>query len=192
MPIEITTATNEQKAGIRDALKVSHERAGTNNIYVADTALSSPSLSGSNNTANGSNALLSNTTGSGNVGIGPNSLVANQGGSDNIAIGKNALENCNAPDANISVGTRAGKTIVNGGSNIIIGHEADVDESWRQRCIVLGRSAVSPAADGSLAIGGTGGNVMGNLISSTAGSHNNQHLRIYLNGVEYKIALLNP
>ena len=82
---------------------------------------------------------------------------------------------------------------MSGGSNIIIGHEANVDDSGRQRCIVLGRSAVSPASDGSLAIGGTGGNVMANLNVATAGAAAaGEYLNIYINGVQRKIALLLP
>jgi hypothetical protein len=165
--------------------------SGINNSAVGNRALRDNNT-GSNNTATGANALQGNTTGANNIAIGANAILSNQNGNDNIAVGREALKNVNAPDANIGIGSKAGETLVTGGSNIIIGHEANVDNSGRQRCIVLGRSAVSPAFDGSLVIGATGGNAMGNLISTTAGSHNNQHLRIYLNGTEYKIALLNP
>ena len=149
-----------------------HSR-GTNNIHVGETALASPSL-----------------TGSGNIAIGENTLNKNNNGNNNIAVGRGALENCDSPDANIGVGTQAGKTIGNGGSNIIIGHEADVDESWRQRCIVLGRSAVSPAIDGSLAIGGTSGNAMSGLTTTTAPTGaTGTFLRIWLNGSEFRIPI---
>ena len=100
-----------------------------------------------------------------------------------------ALKNVNGPDANIGIGTQAGDTIGPGGSNIIIGHEADVDDSNRQRCIVLGRSAVSPAVDGSLAIGGDGGNIMNGLTTATAGAGATSYMRIWLNGFEYRILI---
>ena len=152
--------------------RLSHSRIG-NNTHVGETALASPSL-----------------TGSGNIAIGENTLNKNNNGNNNIAVGRGALENCDSPDANIGVGTQAGKTIASGGSNIVIGHEADVDESWRQRCIVLGRSAVSPAVDGSLAIGGTGGNAMSGLTTTTAPTGaTGTWIRIWLNGLEYRIPI---
>ena len=152
--------------------RLSHSRIG-NNTHVGETALASPSL-----------------TGSGNIAIGENTLNKNKNGNNNIAVGRGALENCDSPDANIGVGTQAGKTIVSGGSNIVIGHEADVDVSWRQRCIVLGRNAVSPAIDGSLAIGGTGGNVMTSLTTTTAPTGaTGTWLQIWLNGLEYRIPI---
>jgi hypothetical protein len=167
-----------------------HTRSGIGNVNVGETALSSASLSGTNNTGVGADALTANTTGGNNIAIGTAALSSNISGNGNVAVGKDALKNCNSPDANISIGQQAGDTIESGGSNIIIGHEADVDSSWRQRCIVLGRSAISPATDGSLAIGGTGGNVMGNLVSETSGGTSaNKDLIIYLNGTRYLIAL---
>lgn len=189
---------------------VTHIRpSGTNNVFVSSDALASTSNSSHNNTAVGANALTANvggdnnvaigsqslysiTEGNSNIGIGYLSLSSNINGNNNIGIGTDALKNCNSPDANIGIGTQAGKTIDDGGSNIIIGHEADVDDPNRQRCIVLGRSAVSPPADGSLVIGAGGGNVMGNLVSNTAGGTANKYLNIYLNGIQYKIELLNP
>jgi len=58
--------------------------------------------------------------------------------------------------------------------------------------VVLGRSATSPAIDGTLSIGGTAGNVMSNLTSGAAGAATGQYLQVWLNGTQYKIALLNP
>ena len=182
------TTTNTFCQG--DDVRVNHVRPlGTNNIFVSNTALSSASLSGSGNTAVGANALNANQTGSDNIALGTNALSANNNGNGNVAVGREALKNANGPDANIGIGTQAGDTIGPGGSNIIIGHEADVDDSGRQRCIVLGRSAVSPAVDGSLAIGGTGGNVMGNLVATSGGTSAGLDLVVYLNGQRYLIAL---
>ena len=183
------TATNTFCQG--NDVRVDHVRPlGTNNIFVSNTALSSASLTGAANTAVGVSALSSNTTGGNNIAIGANALSSNTNGNDNIAVGKDALKNANGPDANIGIGSKAGETIGPGGSNIIIGHEANVDDSGRQRCIVLGRSAVSPALDGSLVIGAVSPNAMGNLVSLTSGGTSaNKDLIIYLNGTRYLIAL---
>jgi hypothetical protein len=148
---------------------------------------------GISNTAFGSQALRDCNTGASNTAIGADALLSNQNGNANIAVGKEALKNINAPDANIGIGNKAGETLVTGGSNIIIGHEANVDDSGRQRCIVLGRSAISPALDGSLVIGATGGNAMTNLNVATAGGiASGEFLNIYINGVQRKIQLLLP
>lgn len=166
--------------------------SGINNSAVGNSALRDNDT-GSNNTATGANALQGNTAGANNIAIGANAILSNQNGNDNIAVGKDALKNVNAPDANIGIGSKAGETLVSGGSNIIIGHEANVDDAGRQRCIVLGRSAVSPAVDGSLSIGGTGGNAMTNLnVATSGGTASGEFLNIYINGVQRKIQLLLP
>jgi len=172
---------------------VTHIRpSGTNNVFVSSGALASTSIGSQNNIAVGVNALTANAVGDDNVAMGHEALYSNTNGNGNIGIGRDALKNANGPDANICIGTQAGDTIQAGGSNIIIGHEADVDNGGRQRCIVLGRSAVSPAIDGSLAIGGTAGNVMANLTGTSAGAAAGDYLNIYINGVQRKIALLLP
>ena len=169
---------------------VTHIRpSGTNNVFVSSGALASTSSDSNNNTAVGANALTVNNIGDNNVAIGTNALSSNTNGNANVAVGMEALKNVNGPDANIGIGTQAGDTIGPGGSNIIIGHEADVDDSNRQRCIVLGRSAVSPAVDGSLAIGGDGGNIMNGLTTATAGAGATSYMRIWLNGLEYRILI---
>jgi hypothetical protein len=302
MPIEITTATNAEKAGIRDALDVpakththlasqisdsttagralltaataqaqrtaldiflsyanlaafpangnfqrlylaldtqktyvwngtgyteispnQHARTGTNNTNVGETALSSASLSGAgnvavgteslqantsgayntavgyaslranitgfSNTASGVNALLLNTFGANNTANGLNALLSNTTGNNNTASGVNALqENINGAN-NTAVGAGSGDTIISGTNNTIIGFFADVDSGERNNCVVLGNSTISPAVDGSLAIGATGGNAMGNLVTTSGGTSANQDLIIYLNGTKYRIAL---
>ena len=172
---------------------VTHIRpSGTNNVFVSSTALASTSSFSQNNIAVGVNALTANADGDDNVAMGHEALYSNTNGNGNIGIGRDALKNANGPDANICIGTQAGDTIQAGGSNIIIGHEADVDDAGRQRCIVLGRSATSPAIDGSLVIGGTAGNAMANLNVASAGAAAGEYLNIYINGVQRKIALLLP
>ena len=185
---ENTGGANNFALGV-DALN--KNQTGSDNIAHGTSALYT-NQTGNKNVAIGNDALNKNTA-SDNISIGHQSLKENTSGSNNIAIGVDALKNQNTPEGNIAIGKQAGDTIGGGGSNIIIGHEADVDNSGRQRCIVLGRSAVSPAIDGSLAIGGTGGNVMGNLNVATAGgTATGEYLNIYINGVQRKIALLLP
>jgi hypothetical protein len=181
-----------QSPAISDSLVTHIRPSGTNNVFVSSTALASTSIDSQNNIAVGVNALTANDVGDDNVAMGHEALYSNTNGNGNIGIGRDALKNANSPDANICIGTQAGDTIQEGGSNIIIGHEADVDQSWRQRCIVLGRSAVSPALDGSLSIGGDGGNAMNGLTTGTAGEGATSYLRIWLNGLEYRILIQRP
>jgi hypothetical protein len=182
-----------QSPAISDSLVTHIRPSGTNNVFVSSTALASTSIGSQNNIAVGVNALTANVAGDDNVAMGHEAPYSNTNGNGNIGIGRDALKNANGPDANICIGTQAGDGIQEGGSNIIIGHEADVDNSGRQRCIVLGRSATSPAIDGSLAIGGTAANAMANLNVTGAGAAAvGEYLNIYINGVQRKIALLLP
>ena len=141
---------------------------------------------GFQNTANGVNALQSNTTGFQNTANGVNALVYNTTGDSNTANGLNALLSNTTGSFNTGIGAYAGDSITSGTNNTIIGPSADVDSGARSDCVVLGNSTVSPAVDGSLAIG----NAMGNLVtSSSTGAAANKDLIIYLNGVRYYIAL---
>jgi hypothetical protein len=185
-------ASTSNTIGVRNAAFGSNalqDNTGSDNTAVGCAALAAAGT-GSSNVAAGRNALTSNTSGNTNIAIGTAALLSNTNGNNNIAVGGDALKNANGPDANIGIGSKAGETIGTGGSNIIIGHEANVDNPGRQRCIVLGRSAVSPALDGSLVIGAAPGNDMGNLVSPTSGGTSaNKDLIIYLNGTRYLIAL---
>jgi hypothetical protein len=182
-----------------------HIRAGTGNTNVGETALSSASLSGAGNVAVGTDSLKVNTSGAYNTAIGYASLQANQSGgscvavgsgalyanivaSTNTAIGTNALAGSNA-DGNTAVGAGAGSTLISGQANTLVGALSDVDSSNRNYCVVLGSGTISPAVNGSLAIGGAGGNAMGNLVTISGGTNAAQDLIIYLNGTRYRIAL---
>jgi len=142
------------------------------------------------NTAGGRSALIGVTTGISNTAFGSQALSSNNG-NNQTAIGINSLKQSNAFN-NTAVGSESGATLQGGSSNTLLGYTADVDSGSRNLCIALGVGAKSPAVDGSLSVGGTGGNAMGNLISGTAGGSSGNHLNIYLNGTQYKIALLNP
>jgi hypothetical protein len=181
-----------------------HTRAGTNNTNVEETALSSASLSGAGNVAVGTDSLKINTSGAYNTAVGYASLQANtvggscvavgsgallnSNGSSNTAVGTNALSQSNSNN-NTAVGAGAGSTLTSGQGNTLIGYGANTDSSGRNNCIVLGNSNISPAVDGSLSIGGTGGNAMGNIVTASGGTSASQDLIIYLNGTRYLIAL---
>jgi hypothetical protein len=220
-----------------------HTRVGSNNTFVNDSALTSASLSGSDNTAVGADALNGNTagsyntavgttalrysttanyntaigyasmsnnavTGTFNTGVGIQACRDNSGGTQNTAAGAGALrDNTTGQDNtavgftslvqaagnyNTAIGSQAGDTIVTGASNTIVGRAADVDSGARNKCVVLGASAVSPALDGTLTIGGASFSAMDNLITSTAPTGATSYLRIWLNGTEYRILLTLP
>jgi len=215
-----------------------HARAGAGNINVGETALASASLSGSNNSAVGANALTLNTSGGNNsafgvsalsnnlignfntaVGVnalqlsnadnntafGSNALKSNLTGVNNVAVGISALQACDSYNntsigqgslfactsghSNSALGLNAGLTLQSGYQNTLLGTQSDVDAQGRDMCVVIGSGAISPAVDGSLAIGGTGGNAMGNLVTTSGGTSASQDLIIYLNGTRYRIAL---
>jgi hypothetical protein len=80
-----------------------------------------PNNNGDNNTANGVQALLSNTTGSFNMANGRQALVSNTTGGNNTAEGYQALLN-NTGTNNIGLGSNAGQNLTTGNNNIDIGH----------------------------------------------------------------------
>jgi hypothetical protein len=175
---------------------------GLDNTAVGNNALKD-TTSGTNNTAVGANALKNNTIASQNTAVGTNALSANQTSSNNAAFGTAALEistgdsnsafgrealsgNTTATN-NVGVGTNAGRLLSTGSKNTIIGSLANADANNRSGCVVLGYSAISPAVNGSLAIGGTGVNAMDGLTTSTAPTGTSTYLRIWLNGEEHRI-----
>ena len=168
MSIEITTATNEQKAGIRDALGVSHIRNGTANIYVGDTALSSPSLTGAENTAIGVNALRDTTSGSGNTAIGVNSLGQNTTGSVNTAIGSSALGLNTTGASNTAIGPQALLRNTTGNNNTATGAIALYSNTTGNNNTASGREALfnNTTGNNNVALGYNA------LATNTAGSGN--------------------
>jgi hypothetical protein len=160
---------------------------GSNNTAIGSSALKFNN-NASSNTAIGVSALLNNNAGS-NTAIGINALRDNTAGTNNTAIGATALETATG-SANTAVGNDAGSGLTTGSSNTLLGRSTAVDAGNRGYCICLGRGATTPAVNGSLAIGGTGADVMGNLVSATSGGTSaNKDLIIYLNGTRYLIAL---
>ncbi|MFN7977305.1 MAG: tail fiber domain-containing protein [Vicinamibacterales bacterium] len=101
------------------------QRGGGFNTGVGESAMGSPSLSGSENTAVGYN-VLNGTGGVGNVGVGTNVLESNTGGSTNTAIGWRALRSATGSN-NIAIGSLAGSAKVTGNHNIYIGNDVAND-----------------------------------------------------------------
>ena len=179
---------------------------GSNNCAFGAAAMQN-NTSGFENAAFGNEALKTGTNGYYNSAFGTGSLFSNSGnsnsavgyqslygntGSANSALGRSALSGAGAGVHNSAIGFEAGKTIQGGQFNTMLGSATDVDSGARNYCVCIGRKATSPAVDGSLAIGGTGGDAMGNLVNASAGVPTGTFLNIYLNGSRYKIALLNP
>ena len=76
---------------------------------------------GSFNTANGDQALFSNTEGAANTAVGYRVLVNNTTGSGNTAIGTNTLANNSTGNGNIALGGSAGGAVSNADNVIAIG-----------------------------------------------------------------------
>ena len=95
---------------------------GTQNTAVGTAALLS-NTTGVNNTATGSTALLNNNTGNHNTADGARALLLNTTGSSNIAIGRDALVTNTSGNFNIAIGAGAGSQITDAFNCIAIGHQ---------------------------------------------------------------------
>jgi hypothetical protein len=94
---------------------------------------------GHDNTADGMNALLINTTGQFNTAVGLGALQHNTIGESNTAIGSTALNNNSSGSSNIALGSDAGHNLTTGDDNIVIGNLAVAGESGAIR---IGTSGV--------------------------------------------------
>jgi uncharacterized coiled-coil protein SlyX len=81
--------------------------AGTPNACCTDIGKGKCGNGGSNNTALGSNALISNIGGGGNTALGTNTLTSNTTGSDNIAVGNGAGSGITTANHMIAIGVPA-------------------------------------------------------------------------------------
>ncbi len=102
-----------------------HNTRGNNNTANGVDALSSNTtisgVSGTNNTATGVDALFSNTTGGRNTASGTFALFSNTTGGSNTANGFDALFS-NTGSNNIGLGNNAGVNLTTGSNNIDIGN----------------------------------------------------------------------
>jgi len=178
-----TTGGNNSAYGTN---ALSNNLVGSFNTAIGVNALQLSTAS--NNTAFGSNTLKSNLTGVNNVAVGISALQAADS-YNNTSVGQGSLFACTSGNSNSALGLNAGLTVTAGSRNTLLGTQADVDSGARSNCVVLGSLAISPAVDGSLSIGGTGGNAMGNIVTASGGTSAGQDLIIYLNGTRYLIAL---
>jgi len=187
------------------AYSLSTNANGSNNVAVGIRALRDNTVD--NNSALGTEALAKNSTGTDNTALGFQALTNNTLAGVNTAVGAFAIYSNNGTNGantgvgayclfnstgahNTGIGYQAGQSIVTGSGNTVVGSEANVDSGSRGLCLVLGRGAVSPAVDGSLAIGGSGGNAMNGLTTTTAPTGaTGTYLRIWLNGLEYRMPI---
>jgi hypothetical protein len=86
-------------------------------------------VGGSDNTANGVQALLSNTSGNDNTASGYGALLMNSSGIQNTAVGADALENNGTGGNNIAIGANAGVNLTTGSNDIDIGNDGVAGES---------------------------------------------------------------
>src|SRR5262245_17558165 len=98
-----------------------YNTTGSQNTADGDNALAF-NTSGSNNTADGFFALNVNTTGSFNTADGLRAMWFNTSGSNNTAVGLNALAFNTSGDMNIAIGFNAGSNVIRGNANIDIGN----------------------------------------------------------------------
>jgi hypothetical protein len=96
---------------------------GTNNVANGTNTLQS-NTTGFNNLANGTSALQSNTTGTNNVANGTNTLQSNTTGSSNVANGTNALRSNTTGSSNTGIGQDALRNNTTGFNNVANGTSA--------------------------------------------------------------------
>jgi hypothetical protein len=99
-------------------------------------------IEGRNNTANGHEALLLNSTGSQNTAIGMNSLFKNSTGINNTANGYDALLLNSTGTGNTANGVDALRKNVGGNYNTAIGYQADVRLSDLNNATAIGYQAI--------------------------------------------------
>ncbi len=139
---------------------------GTDNTAIGFQALLS-NTSGLQNTANGSNSLVNNISGQGNTAIGYSALLSNTTGNFNTATGANALLNNNSTD-NTATGTNALLSNTTGSGNTATGTNALKANTIGNRNTAAGQSALLSNANG---VGNTATGFQA-LVSNTSGSNN--------------------
>jgi trimeric autotransporter adhesin len=102
-------------------MSIGNTNGGSGNFFIGSSG--NPTNSGSENTANGVQALNNNTTGYNNTANGVAALESNTSGSQNTADGGGALGLNTSGSNNIALGFLAGINITTGSSNIDIGNQ---------------------------------------------------------------------
>jgi Chaperone of endosialidase len=101
-----------------------------------------------NNTVQGDDALINNTTGDGNTAIGFNALAANTSGDNNNAVGSEALSSNTEGFDNVAQGTDALKNNTGGFINTAIGHQAMLSNTTGIGNTAVGADALFLNVDG--------------------------------------------
>ncbi|QQS28942.1 MAG: tail fiber domain-containing protein [Sphingobacteriales bacterium] len=147
-------------------------KVGSNNTKVGDSAYT---LSGNANTANGRNALNSNTNGNYNTAFGSGTLSANSTGNSNVAVGTRAL-NSNTTQSNlVAIGDSA---LYNNGIGAMESFEATANTAVGSKAMFANTTGFSNTAQGSNAllnnIGGAYNVALGRstLYLNTSGDNN--------------------
>ena len=116
---------NQQVTQINQVLTDLHSDAAQQGTSLG----SGTSVSGSQNTATGYNALRANSSGNGNTAIGSGALLASATGSNNVSLGAGALSSTLSGDSNIAVGYGAGSSVGNTSNSIEIGNVGQPNDS---------------------------------------------------------------
>jgi len=127
---------------------------------------------GSENTANGQQALVLNTTGYGNTANGASALQSNTTGSFNTVNGFAALEFNSTGDFNTANGGGALISNYTGSYNTAIGHQADVGARDLTNATAIGAGAVVDASN-KVRIGNTAVTVIEGQVAYTFPSDRN-------------------
>ena len=182
--------------------------SGKYNVSVGDASLRN-NKTGDWNSGVGGYALAKNVSGYSNTAVGHKALETGTGLIANTAVGEQALKACTSfnntavgqgcmyrltsGNSNSALGLNAGATLLFGSKNTLLGTQSDVDSQVRNNSVVIGANAISAPADGSLSIGGTGGNAMSGLTTTFAPiGATGTWLCIWLNGLEYRIPIQRP
>src|SRR5204863_1132 len=129
---------------------------GNGNTAEGDDALFS-NTTGSANTATGFQALFSNTTGSANTASGDNALQTNTTGSENTANGVNALRSNSTGNYNTAEGYGALFGNTTGSLNVAIGIDAGFNLTTGSNNIVIGANVLGNAGEsGKIRLGKQG------------------------------------
>ncbi|MFH6960666.1 tail fiber domain-containing protein [Flavobacterium aquidurense] len=141
--------------------------SGTNNSAFGSNSLHNNTI-GNENTAGGNISLFSNDVGSGNSAYGINSLFHNLSGNGNTAIGKETLYNNTTGNNNVSLGYASLYSNTVGDQNIAIGIESSRDNTSGTRNIAIGLEALKTNLSGNnnVAIGNFA------LYNNVSGSNN--------------------
>jgi uncharacterized coiled-coil protein SlyX len=149
------------------------KNSGDNNTAEGANALTSNS-SGTQNTATGVAALASNTLGNFNTADGLAALHDNISGSSNTAEGINSLSHNTTGNSNVALGDRAGFNLTTGSNNIfigagVLGNATDANTirigNFTQKKTFIGGISGKTVANGVGVIVGTSGQ-LGTVVSS--------------------------